>query len=1422
MAPVVIYADEPTLGEPTLLVDYTFDSDFMASDFAKAMVTDLTVENDAYTVSYPEDGGVRVERNANAGTLRTPVGKLAINFGKTIDAEKGIYQYGLHGVYAIEFTVKAKLVRTKESGRTDCYLTGIINNTLEERPGNIRFLPDGKIQKDNSGTKFTFKNRFSEEYKTYRIVVDTVNDKLYGYDFVDGAFVYTGEDTYTYESLASLAVSPRDAFLTEGSYIQFKNVKVYEYSDACDSDYANTFVNNMPDTFNYVSGGAVDTTAVTENIAFPESWADYIIESSDESVLKADGTVKGADEDTEVTLTVKSSNTGAYYSKEYKFTVVAGANAGDDPVEPEPPADPNLGGTLLFDYDLNKEFAESELGQQVIVDDYYKMASNFKSSYSDEGITITQAGDPIFTNEAMTSGSSIDAFGLNLAKLMDDDTVNGNRLYKTGFNGKYAMEFTFNVNRSATWKDSGNASSGRADFYIGSYASTFDDSYNINVRFSYKSASTYTANMSGSSSIGMGNLTGNKDETIRVVVDTKEDVFYMYTKQADGTYKEHGSGNYTLDSLTYMWYRFRTFSEKGDSITFKNIKLYEIAKDEEAVGEVYYKTTTDAMPDTFKYVDGGDVLPGSVEKSIVIPEVFNVLNVSTTDKNLLSTDGIVQRNNYEDEKVSLSVSGNDFGIYFNKVYDFVIKARGDIDIKEMAKYNYSSGDVEFVLSGNNQLTANGLEFINDKSDNCTVGLLKSEKSANTYIYDYNGAYDFEIDLIPNITSGKARIELGNYNVNTGVFEKIGAMNVTANGVYYADVYDDIPIIDASGEYKLKFRADTMDKALWVWANGISPTDLGYNFNSDKPINAYRISFENAGENDSITFKNAVFTQLIPKENEDVTKAVNVANSITADKLVGNVNDASGKMTFPSITGFDIVWSTNNPLADLDNNIIYRSESDEDIILTAIITSKTNPEIRVRKDFYLKVKATSNSSELIEGALAKIIPESVTNQKLLVADLKLPSVTAEGYDITWESLSEGYISDAGVINKAINIDKNTDVTFKVTVSSNGVSKSKNIKFTIAKRGADVVLSTADITEAADGVVTYKATVSGNGNAYLKDSNGNNIIGFNVNNSKLSVDYKNADNAQYNVNNTFEIAVVMNTADKCASILVDGKVVVDYVPYLSAADGFKNVVAEGVSLTNEKVVFDGYSLLNYNLKLYNHLDAFENVYVTGNRTLKTDAIAGVVVKWTSSDEEVMTNNGLYTSPSKMNFYDMTLTMTTANGEKYTKVINCVALPDESKNLMKGGSLSSDLKEDAANGKFKLYDNDLTSYLSAYGVASRNHITIDLGASKEVNRLYFFQPQDNRKIKSCDIYLSEDGVNYRGPVASPVFTDLESFYAVFDYQSARYIKVTNIVAEGNEFVSIIGYTSFRNYILIIHQITRRHLILKHLKCQVIITLR
>ena len=460
-------------------------------------------------------------------------------------------------------------------------------------------------------------------------------------------------------------------------------------------------------------------------------------------------------------------------------------------------------------------------------------------------------------------------------------------------------------------------------------------------------------------------------------------------------------------------------------------------------------------------------------------------------------------------------------------------------------------------------------------------------------------------------------------------------------------------------------------------------------------------------------------------------------------------------------------------------------NDENVTITAIISSSANSEIKVRKDFLLKVKAALSADEILDGALAKITAESVTSQKQLVADLNLPSTTAEGYAVTWESLSKEYISNDGIINKSINIANPTKVDFKVTVSTNGVSKSKNITFTVAKRGADVILTPADIAEPIGGVVTYKATVSDNGTAYLRDSNGNNIIGFAVNDSKLSVDYKNTDFAQFDVNDKFEISVVMNTIDRCASVYVDGKVILDYVPYLTVVEGFKNVVKNGLVLTNEKVIFDEYSLFDYNIKLFDYLDALENIYVAENRTLKTDAIGGVDVKWTSSDEIFMTNSGEFKSPSNIGFFDMSFEMTVngGSGAKYYKNISCVAVPAEDDNLMNGSKITSNISESAENDKTKVNDGDITTYYAGKELNDKKYITIELDKLKEINSLYFFQ-NNGEGIRSCDIYLSTDGIVWGEVVASPVFTDLNSNFVLFDYQDAKYVKIANIVAENNQF--------------------------------------
>lgn len=1404
-----MYAAEPTLGTPTLIADYTLDSEFLTSDFGKMVIRDYTKSDDCYTVSYPSEGGVRITKNSKAGASKDSVPRIGIDFDKIIDANENIYQKGLSGVYAIDITLSGELTKADgTSGRTDTFFSDFPGDTALETPCSMRISPGFKIEGYEGikgGTKrFAFSKGVVAEPNTYRFVFDTINHKMYGYENKNGAFSYVGEMAYNLESVASFMYSPRDMYLKEGSYFEISNVKVYEYENSA-SAFLDTFKENMPDSFNYVSGGVVDTTSVVENIAFPESWSAYTLKSSDETVLKADGTVKGADEDKEVTLTVTDNSAGVYFEKEYQFMVKAGVNQGggteEPPVEPEEPSDPLLGGTLLFDYDLNKEFANSEIGKKVIVDQYDTVPYDYEVVYGNDGIKIEYTSEPVFTNEALTSGKDVDAFGINLTALMEDNTEKGNRLYKTGFSGLYAVEFTIKIDQGKGWLAGTNKASGRADLYIGDKASTFSDANFINLRYTYKSPSL-TAYMGSSKSFNMSGFKYGNDMTIRIVLDSENGKFYGYTKNADGTYNFNGEGVCPTTALTYLWYKARTFNENGDAITFKNIKLYEIERDINASGEEYYETAKSTLPDTFGTVSGATDFK-NVSENIVIPEnVLALYTLASSNSSILDVDGVINTKLYENTPVILTASGVYGGVYFSKEYDFAVAERADISRKDIAKYNYSTDDVELIYSGDNKKNEEGFKIVNKTySDGTTVGLLKSKKytdsKSSTYVYDYSGSYDFDIKVAPQITKGSAYVEIGNYNVDTGKFESYGKIKLTEKGAYYCDVYDDIYLNEFEDEYALKFRVNTEENKIWVWANSEVTYYNGYFYEGSKPVNAYRVGFDEAEENDFIVLKSAEFKELIFDENIVVSDALNVANSITTATIVNNPDDAYGDINLPKINGYNIEWSTDNPLADLENKKIFRSAEDEDITITAFISSIQNPEVKVRKDFYLKVEAATNEGEILDGALAKITAASITNQKELVADLKLPKVTEEGFEVSWESLSMEYISKEGVINKSINITKPTEVTFKVTVSSNDASVSKNIKFTLSKRGADVVLVPSDITVPVEGVVTYKATVTGDNSGAVTDGNGSTLIAFDVKNGEASFDYNNSDFAKYKVNDEFELAFVMNFNDNRVSVLADGNVVVDYVPFLVSGNGFKNVVVNGTGITKEKVVFDEYSLFDYNRKVFDYMGVFGNIFVAENRSMNTASIGGVAVNWTSSNEEIITNNGIYTAPENITFCDVTLelSMNSGSGAKYTETINCVAVPAEVNNIASGASVISTVKEDVVNDKTKLTDGDFTTYLEANNVKGKDYIVLEFKENREVNGLYFFQGDDG--IKSCDIYLSEDGINWGESVTSAVFDGINSNYVTFDYQNAKFVKIANITCDNNRFKlyeikAYLGYTS------------------------------
>ena len=62
-----------------------------------------------------------------------------------------------------------------------------------------------------------------------------------------------------------------------------------------------------------------DAKNVTENIAIPDSLAGLQITSSDEAVLRADGTVTRGAEDADVSLTVSGNKNGIAFEKIYYF-----------------------------------------------------------------------------------------------------------------------------------------------------------------------------------------------------------------------------------------------------------------------------------------------------------------------------------------------------------------------------------------------------------------------------------------------------------------------------------------------------------------------------------------------------------------------------------------------------------------------------------------------------------------------------------------------------------------------------------------------------------------------------------------------------------------------------------------------------------------------------------------------------------------------------------------------------------------------------------------------------------------------------------------------------------------------------------------------------------------------------------------------
>ena len=1038
--------------------------------------------------------------------------------------------------------------------------------------------------------------------------------------------------------------------------------------------------------------------------------------------------------------------------------------------------------------------------------------TDFKSEYTNQGFKITKTSEPTESNRA-TQGSQWAR--VNFVSNSGIDS-NGTMDQQFGFSGSYIVDIGIIPNLSMPFT-SGNAI--RLDCDFGS--STDIDSYKISsntynqIRITSNNDVTLFHDGNAYTSSNSRRMKVGQENTVRYVFDTVNHNIAMYLNSLFV-----GSCTYGSDIIQCLRFNPRLGFSKGSSITLTGVKIYEIERANDFLNETV---------DSIKSQVPGSLVPDytNVTSDIDLPEI-SVGKWLSTNADVITTSGKITRG-YEDEKVALRiVSKSD--LPFFKTYNLVVKAQDNIVKEDIIENDYTDTDnlKDLVYEDDGDIFGDfdGLVIrksgVSDSSLPDSVGknavgilksLYKSDTYSNTYASDYNGVYDLSIGLIPALSGVKpAKAEIGNYNPSNGTFTSFASFNVTSDGIGYItnSLRESVTAINeyTSGNYyKLKFRIDTENSNLWFWINDNKGASLGTKYNSKGlTLNAFRVSIDdNVNSGDYITLCDSKLTKLLNVDNNILRECLSASDDLLISNVSSTPDDAYGRMgSLPdSVGSYTVDWSTESQYVDLQNKYIYRSENDQNIIVSAKLYKNRNPEIVVTKDFRIKVAGTSDLSLILEGSVNKIRPENITKQDsdAIYTDLLLPSVTEDGHPIAWTSLNPDIISDTGIINKTINISEPTQVTLRASVSGGGsVSINKDIKFNVAKRGADVLCytDTSSVDTSIGGIVTYQAVVSGtSGSAYLEDDNGNSIIGLTVNGSKISFDYNKTDRTKFDIISGSLLKFVLNLNNNEATVYIDGIRVLDCVPYIGNTDNFKSVTASGITLSDEKIILDEYSLFDYNIKKFDYFSGIGNGFISGNINLadNTSTYGGTQLEWKSSDSSILKNDGTYTAPESTKLLDITFNMSMVNGTDavYEKVITCIAEPDNKVNLFNGKTYKTSLLESLSNPVSYAFDNNQNTYFNGK-IRTNSYIQIDMGSAQDIDTLTFNQINDETGIKTCDVSVSNDGSSWT-EIGTYSFSDINSCVVSFPRKNVRYVRIGNITAD-SQYINLYelkGYKSF-----------------------------
>lgn len=1243
----------------------------------------------------------------------------------------------------------------------------------------------------------------------FRMEFDTNKQKFYT---ADGTAVDFNEGSCDKGIFDHIRISPM-ARMDETSYVKISRIEVFQLPDSdpnSDSAVLTDALHAMPPKL------TEDISAVKESITLPAKAGDVAVvwSSSDASVISDKGVVKRAAADTEVTLTATLKQGSLVYTKTYTMTV----SAADGPVEPDEPDPPKPADNRVTADLVYADMKDPLAG--------WKKSGIYAEMLRKDGALMLRSQNTDINGGSMWSWISGD---FNF--VLDEDEENGAQLQASQMNGKYAVEIDMETDLSSQRTNAGAAQPGYVDFRIGyrgdpnAGSATWDSSVAM---FRFISSTTapggsenlIRCTMPASSGVNYGQAIVQRGDRfkIKLIFDTESKTFQYYVDDKLITQsKNNPTGNipFSPDSTTKQMFSSFLFGMQAVFDEDSYVKIYEIkvtnletdTSENGGMLDAYkkYAEFPSSVADDCKNVTGDVDVP-----------VLDEVTWSSDTPEVISADGKVNRW-VDDVTAKLSGSFNTTNavgetLKFAKVYHLNVKAREDAEdtvvleddpAEAERNWKFSSGKGTHSVE-NNMLT---LTHKGDAAGYSAVRILnvgipeKQREHEALYSANHQGVYDLEFDAACHVTGEyPIVVETGYVHPATGEFTSIGSLNFSKQGAALGIGSKTQSVQSATDTYKMKLRIDTENKKIWAYSDGNMQTPFaGTEYTGDYYgiVNAVRVFFDpGVNSGDSFSIGNLKLKRKLNVQNSSVNALISAADGIGISAVTDNPNDVSGgiKSLPKQLGGMDVVWECSSNSVDIDTGKVFKSDTVQDIVLTAKIISEY---IAVSKEFTFKIPAFSNMTERLESAAHFLEWSAVSNQPIddIRYDISLPLEGRFGTTVKWSSSKPEIVGHNGAINRQMIIEDGTPVTLTAEISAAGVNTKTEKQFVIhlRRRGRDTkVLSESPVTnpytftlDGENGIAVVcnallDATVSKNGSGGLSvedsagrtvafvQADGNSIL---LNGSKIGEAFDGTE-AKLSV-------YVMPDINKTA-VWVNGVLVADSVALTEEFDDVASVVCTGgITVKNIDMYVDDYGIFEMNIHKYKYLDALGNGYITNNLNLSTESFLGANVEWSFSDS-VISNDGMVTADDRHHCVDVLFEIGNSN-TSCREAVEVLVPPLAKYNLAVGKQSSTEMFTTPGYPLQNAFDGDRQTYFAAsVSSAAEPAVTLTLNNAEYINTVYV--DENIPSIGGYTVAYSNDG-NKWTELKSVSITNQLSRLITFDVVNPKYLRISFADVAGNK---------------------------------------